>query len=142
MRNSPLRSQSGFTLIELLVVILIIGILAAIALPAFLNQRAKSQDAEAKVYLVAAQKALEIWHHDHDSYGTATMADLAEIDGALARPLNPSLSGTPDTFAATFESASKSDGGGSFTLERLADGSYLRTCANAGKGGCKADSSW
>ena len=53
------QNEKGFTLIELLVVILIIGILAAIALPAFLNQRAKAQDTEAKSAARTAQTALE-----------------------------------------------------------------------------------
>ena len=61
-------SEKGFTLIELLVVILIIGILAAIALPAFLNQRSKAQDTEAKTAARTAQTAMETYYTDEQNY--------------------------------------------------------------------------
>src|SRR5688572_30689655 len=62
------QDEKGFTLIELLVVILIIGILAAIALPAFLNQREKAQDTEAKTAARTAQTALETYYTDEQAY--------------------------------------------------------------------------
>src|ERR1041384_7408638 len=58
------QDEKGFTLIELLVVILIIGILAAIALPAFLNQRGKAQDTEAKTEARTMQTAMETFYTD------------------------------------------------------------------------------
>ena len=61
--RARVQDEKGFTLIELLVVILIIGILAAIALPAFLNQREKAQDSEAKTGARTAQTALETVLH-------------------------------------------------------------------------------
>ena len=66
------QDEKGFTLIELLVVILIIGILAAIALPAFLNQREKAQDSAAKSDVRTAQTAMETYYTDHQSYTGAT----------------------------------------------------------------------
>ena len=64
------QDEKGFTLIELLVVILIIGILAAIALPAFLNQREKAQDSEAKSGARTVQTAMETYYTDKQAYTT------------------------------------------------------------------------
>src|SRR3712207_2482486 len=83
------QDEKGFTLIELLVVILIIGILAAIALPAFLNQRAKAQDTEAKTAARTAQTAFETYYTDNQNYNTDEDG-LREIEPAL----NAGVAGT------------------------------------------------
>src|SRR3712207_9279147 len=75
-----MADERGFTLIELLVVILIIGILAAIALPAFLNQREKAQDSEAKSAVRTAQTALETFYTDHQTYTDADADALKGIE--------------------------------------------------------------
>ncbi len=77
-------SEAGFTLIELLVVMLILGILAAIALPAFFNQKDKAGDAKAKEYAHSAQVAMETFYTDHGTYVGATKAELEKIEPSLA----------------------------------------------------------
>jgi type IV pilus assembly protein PilA len=66
------KEAEGFTLIELLVVIIIIGILAAIAIPVFLNQRKKGYDAAVKSDLRNAATAQETYLTDNNSYSTET----------------------------------------------------------------------
>src|SRR3954452_13657101 len=82
--RARMQDEKGFTLIELLVVILIIGILAAIALPAFLNQREKAQDAAAKSAVRTAQTAMETFYTDHQTYTGADQGTaLTDIEPAL-----------------------------------------------------------
>ena len=100
------QDEKGFTLIELLVVILIIGILAAIALPAFLNQRAKAQDTEAKSAARTAQTAIATYYTDEQTYATADVAKLRAIEPALnsgvAAGANLTLTGnTADAYTIT-----------------------------------------
>ena len=73
--------EEGFTLIELLVVMLILGILAAIAIPTFFNQREKAQDSDAKAMARAAQTAIETYATDHSGkYTGATVGALTTIE--------------------------------------------------------------
>jgi type IV pilus assembly protein PilA len=130
------QDEKGFTLIELLVVILIIGILAAIALPAFLNQREKAQDTAAKSGVRTAQTAMETYYTDNQKYTGATEAGLQDIEPALknANLLKVDAAG-PTSY--TVSVVSKGNNTVKYTITNT-DGVVKRTCDKAGKGGCAA----
>ncbi len=140
------QDEKGFTLIELLVVILIIGILAAIALPAFLNQRAKAQDTEAKSAARTAQTALETFYTDEQTYVGAeegAAGALVKIEPALNEGVAAAgLAVSNQTVNSYLIEVTQSKTGSKFIITKNADGSVARTCTAVGEKGCPSTGKW
>jgi type IV pilus assembly protein PilA len=162
LRNRA-QGQEGFTLIELLVVILIIGILAAVAIPTFLNQKGKANDANVKSDITAVQTAEETYFTGGQAYipqAPSNDAALIAIEPTLANgfasdainvvsPVTASIDGstyisspTPalgNSYAITATSKSLVQ----FALIHNPDGTLTRACfvpANTNASGCNVSS--
>jgi type II secretion system protein G len=137
--------ESGFTLVELLVVMLILGLLAAIAIPSFFNQRDKAVDADAKESVRTAQTAIETYATDNGgSYVNATADDLIAIeqslnDADLQDPINLSQ----NTYTVTVISANDSPDH-TFSITRNNDGTVDLTCEAPADDldGCPSNGEW
>ena len=145
------QDERGFTLIELLVVILIIGILAAIVIPSFLNQKGKAVDAAAKELAHTAQVAAESFATDNNgSYVGLSPSWLNSYESTIQIATgnnNAYLNGAGAAVgsATGYTVTATSTNGDTFSITRNANGTVTRSCATlAGNNvtGCPASNSW
>jgi type IV pilus assembly protein PilA len=134
------EDESGFTLVELLVVMLILGILAAIAVPSFFSQRDKARDADSKAAVRTAETAMETYATENDgSYAGAAVdgSDLVAIEETLSGE-NITVASTADTYSV---SVTNPDTTNVFTISRAANGQTTLSCTeNQSGAGCNGGS--
>ena len=142
------QDEGGFTLIELLVVILIIGILAAIAIPSFLSQKSKATASQAKELARTAETTAE-------TYSTDNGGSYKGISAEELKKYEPSILIKENGKEAYLKEAKEVEGGigyevvsegtekATFTVKRNKEGEIARTCAPPKAGtGCPASGEW
>jgi type IV pilus assembly protein PilA len=135
LRQRMASEESGFTLVELLVVMLILGLLIAVAIPTFFNQKQKANDADSKAMAHTAQTAIETYATDHNgSYLNADLTALQAIEGTVDATVAVSgATATGYTITVT-----NPDTTHTFSIVR-AGGTFSFPGTPGGQGGCPDD---
>lgn len=135
-----LEGEQGFTLIELLVVLLLVGILSAIAIPAFLSQTSKASDAAAKTQVGSMERTMQVYANEHDgSYTGATLAELEKIEPTLRDTTTAVAEKLKKVTATGFELESEAVGSEDTYTLKDANGTVTRKCevsSTSRPGGC------
>jgi type IV pilus assembly protein PilA len=139
--TAPRSNSDGFTLVELLATMVIIGVLAAIALPTFFGQDAKGKDSAAKTDASSLVVHVESCFAESEDYRACTGASALGTTGLTMG----SGAGEVDVTAPeqlSFKVTGHSKSGGAFTIVKSGGQRPTRSCVPPGAGGCHADGSW
>jgi type IV pilus assembly protein PilA len=147
LRNRA-QDEQGFTLIELLVVILIIGILAAVAIPTFLNQRGKAYDSNAQSMVKTMQTDEETYATNNNGAYATTIGQLEAIDPTLnsttSAVASVNAAPTGDSYQVVATADNTND---AFTITESSGGVETNTCSAPGTssgspGACPSSGTW